>query len=94
MSLETLLEAARFLELQEERERLSSTSSSGSSISTSPFSNSRYQNQTNQNYVSHSSVSPPGSPLSDGPRHHSEFGTSNGTTIVRNGKCFDKNGSI
>lgn len=82
-ALETLLEAARYIELQEERERLTSTSSSASSLSTSPYSNSRYQ----PNYVSHSLVStPPASPLSDGARHHSDYASSNGSTIVRNGK--------
>lgn len=84
-AFETLLEAARFIELQEQRERLTSTSSSASSVSTSPYSNSRYQ--TNQNYASHQSLasSPPGSPLSDGPRSLNDYGNSNGT-IIRNGK--------
>lgn len=86
-ALETLLEAARYIELQEERERQTSTSSSASSQSTSPYSNSRYHHQSNQNYVSHSLVStPPASPLSDGPRNHTDYGSSNGSTIVRNGK--------
>lgn len=84
-AFETLLEAARFIELQEQRERLTSTSSTASSLSTSPYSNSRYQ--PNQNYASQSLVStPPASPLSDGPRNHNDYGSSNGSTVMRNGE--------
>lgn len=85
-AFETLLEAARFIELQEQRERLTSTSSTASSLSTSPHSNSRYHYQTN--YASHQSLvtTPPASPLSDVPRSHIDYISSNGTTITRNGK--------
>lgn len=87
-ALATLLEAARFIELQEQRERLTSTSSTASSLSTSPHSNSRYQYQSN--FASHQSLgaTPPASPLSDIPRSHIDYISSNGTTITRNGKCF------
>lgn len=86
-AFETLLEAARFIELQEQRERLTSTSSTASSLSTSPYNNSRYQ--PNQNYASQSLVStPPASPLSDGPRNHNEYGSSNGSTVMRNGELY------
>lgn len=94
-AFETLLEAARFIELQEQRERLTSTSSTASSLSTSPHSNSRYHYQSN--YASHQSLvsTPPASPLSDIPRSHIDF-MSNGSTITRNGKfdqifCFLEN---
>lgn len=83
-AFETLLEAARFIELQEQRERLTSTSSTASSLSTSPHSNSRYHYPTN--YASHQVTTPPASPLSDVPRSHIDFINSNGTTITRNGK--------
>lgn len=83
-AFETLLEAARFIELQEQRERLTSTSSTASSLSTSPHSNSRYYQS---NYASHQSLvsTPPASPLSDIPRSHIDF-MSNGSTITRNGE--------
>lgn len=89
MNVETLLEAARYLELQEQRERLTSTSSSASSVSTSPYSNSRY-NQS-QNYASQQSLAstPPASPLSDGPRSLNDYATTNGT-IIRSGKLSIK----
>lgn len=85
-ALATLLEAARFIELQEQRERLTSTSSTASSLSTSPHSNTRYQFQSN--FASHQSLvtTPPASPLSDTPRGHIDYINSNGTTIIRNGK--------
>lgn len=86
-ALATLLEAARFIELQEQRERLTSTSSTASSLSTSPHSNTRYQFQSN--FASHQSLvtTPPASPLSDIPRGHIDYISSNGTTIIRNGMC-------
>ncbi|XP_031626881.1 probable GPI-anchored adhesin-like protein PGA55 [Contarinia nasturtii] len=87
-AFETLLEAARFIELQEQRERLTSTSSTASSLSTSPHSNSRYHYQSN--YASHQSLvtTPPASPLSDIPRSHIDYISSNGTTITRNEEPF------
>lgn len=87
-ALATLLEAARFIELQEQRERLTSTSSTASSLSTSPHSNTRYQFQSSF-ASSHQSLvtTPPASPLSDIPRGHIDYISSNGTTIIRNGKC-------
>lgn len=86
-SLEVLLEAARYIEQQEQRERLTSTSSSASSLSTSPHSTGRFY----PNYVSQHSLAatPPASPLSsDIPRTHIDFISTNGTTILRNGKFF------
>lgn len=85
-SLEVLLEAARYIEQQEQRERLTSTSSSASSLSTSPHSTGRFYPS---NYVSQHSLAatPPASPLSsDIPRTHIDFISTNGTTILRNGK--------
>lgn len=88
-ALETLLEAARFIELQEQREQRLTSTSSSSSLSTSPYSNSRYPNSTQcgQQLI----ASPPTSPVtsSDGihNRHHllqnNDFG---GSTIIRTGK--------
>lgn len=86
-SLEVLLEAARYIEQQEQRERLTSTSSSASSLSTSPHSTGRFY----PSYVSQHSLAatPPASPLSsDIPRAHIDFISTNGTTILRNGKLF------
>lgn len=83
-AFETLLEAARYIELQEQRERLTSASSTSTSSSTSPYS--RYQSNkgNNQNY---SSSTPPASPLSDGQRNHNEY-TNGGSTIIRAGKII------
>lgn len=76
MSFEVLLEAARYIELQEQRDRLTSTSSTASSLSTSPYS-SRYH----QGYGHQLVTTPPASPISDGPRGgHSDY-SSNGSTI-------------
>lgn len=76
--VDALLDAARFLELQE-RERSSGSSSSASSLSTSPYS--RYpSSKNNQNY---SASTPPASPLSDGQRNGDFNG---GSTIIRSGK--------
>lgn len=90
-ALETLLEAAQFIELQEreqrERRLTSTSSSSTSSLSTSPYSNSRYQTKNNQNYTNQSLVTtPPASPISDGQRHHGDFGSNGTSTIIRTGK--------
>lgn len=88
-ALETLLEAARFIELQEQREQRLTSTSSSSSLSTSPYSNSRYpsSSQCGQQLI----ASPPTSPVTstDGihNRHHllqnNDFG---GTAIIRTGK--------
>lgn len=90
-ALETLLEAARFIELQEQREQRLTSTSSSSSLSTSPYSNSRYpsSSQCGQQLI----ASPPTSPVTstDGihNRHHllqnNDFG---GSAIIRTGK-FD-----
>lgn len=85
-AFEALLEAARFIELQEQRERLTSTSSTASSLSTSPHSTSRYHYQTNYAGQQTLATTPPASPLSDIPRSHIDYISSNGTTITRNGK--------
>lgn len=87
-ALETLLEAARFIELQEQREQRLTSTSSSSSLSTSPYSNSRYssQLQCGQQMV----ATPPDSPItsSDGlhRNHLVQNGDYAGTTIIRMGK--------
>lgn len=87
-ALDTLLEAARFIELQEQREQRLTSTSSSSSLSTSPYSSSRYPNGGSTQCGQPMVTTPPASPItSDGHRHHllqnNEFG---GSTIIRAGK--------
>lgn len=91
-ALETLLEAARFIELQEQREQRLTSTSSSSSLSTSPFSSSRYPSNNNIQCGQQLVSTPPASPVTstDGlhHRHHLIQGTDfGGSTIIRAGEC-------
>lgn len=79
--VDALLNAARYIELQEQERLSSSSSSSSSSLSTSPHSRYSTNKNNNQNFLS---STPPASPTIDGQRNGDLV--NGGAKVIRSGK--------